>query len=196
MRGRALFFALFFLVLASADVAAQLPEEHVAGPAEAEADDHGEGPWTVIFRWINFAILFGGLGYLLRKPFREFFQGRHEEIRIGLDRARESEKEAQARMADIEERLSRLSVDIAALRTEADRETEAERHKVMSEARHEVDRVVEQSRQEIERIARGVQREIKETVANLVIDHAEARLRTDMTNDDQKRVVVRFVKNL
>ena len=39
-------------------------------------------------------------------------------------------------------------------------------------------------------------REIKEQLADQVIDRASQSLRTQMTQDDHKRVVVRFIKNL
>jgi F0F1-type ATP synthase membrane subunit b/b' len=89
-----------------------------------------------------------------------------------------------------------LSSDIAALRVEAEKESAAERGKVVEEAKREVERVVEQSRQEIQRVARTAEREIKEGLADLVIDRAGKALRTEMTEDDQKGVIVRFIKKL
>lgn len=161
-----------------------------------EAAEEHESPWAVVFRWANFAILFGGLGYLLKKPAQEFFETRRNEITTGLERARQAQESAHTRMSDIEQQLSRLSSEIMALRAEADRESVVERDKIVAEAKREVDRVVEQSRQEIERMSRSAQREIKETVADLVIERAGKTLRAEMTQDDQKRVVVRFIKNL
>jgi F-type H+-transporting ATPase subunit b len=192
---------LFFLValfLMGLPVAAQ---EHVEGEAaeagaeHAAAEEH-ESPLAVAFRWVNFAILFGGLGYLLRKPAREFFEGRRNEISSGLQRASQAQETAEARMSEIEKRLSRLSSDITALRGEAEKESAVERAKVIEEAKREVERVVEQSRQEIQRIARTAEREIKEGLADVVIDRASKALRTEMTEDDQKRVIVRFIKKL
>ena len=166
-------------------------EEHADGEAA-----HEESPWAVVFRWANFIILFGALGYLLRQPMLEFFETRRKEIGSGLQRAQESQALAQARMAEIEQRLARLSADVAALKTEAEKESHADREKILTEAKREVDRVIEQSRQEIERVARSVEREIKENVADMVVDRAQNTLRTDMTQDDQKRVIVRFIKKL
>jgi len=182
---------LFSLLAVFVFVAAGTAQEHAEGGAAAE-----ESPWAVVFRWVNFALLFGGLGYLLRKPAGDFFEGRRKEIADGLDRASHAEQNAQTRMTDIEQRLNRLSSDIAALRTEAERESGFERERIIAEARREVDRVVEQSRQEIERAARSAEREIKEGLADLVVDRAGNALRTSMTEDDQKRVIVRFIKKL
>lgn len=183
---------LVFSMLISGSVCLAAPQgEHGEGAAA-----HEESPWAAVFRWANVAILFGGLGYLLRKPAREFFEGRRTEIALGLQRAQEAQATAHARMEEIERRLARLSAEVATLHSEAEKESLAEHEKIITEARREVDRVVEQSRQEIERIARSVEREIKETIAEQVTDRAANTLRSEMTQDDQKRVVVRFIKKL
>ena len=160
------------------------------------AEHHEESPLQSVFRWANALILFGGLAYLLRKPAQQFFEGRRKDIRSGLQRAQDAQTSALVRMDEIEQRLSNLSTEIAALRSEAEKESRAEREKILAEARSEIERVVEQSHQEIERLARGLERTIKENVADLVIDRAGKTLRTEMTEDDQKRVVIRFIKQL
>ena len=45
-------------------------------------------------------------------------------------------------------------------------------------------------------MARSIEREIKENVAEAVVHRAGNALQTQMTEDDQKRVVVRFIKKL
>jgi F-type H+-transporting ATPase subunit b len=150
----------------------------------------------VIARWANFAVLFGGLAYLLRKPMSEFFQARRNEITDGLQQAREAQTTSLARIDEIEQRLANLTADIAALRAEAETESVVDRERILAEARHEVERVIEQSRQDIDRVARTLEHQIKESMADLVIDRAGNTLRTQMTQDDQKRVVVRFIKKL
>ncbi len=185
-------FSLMAIFLLAAVAPAQ---EHAEG--EAAAEEHAaESPLTVVFRWVNFAILFGALGYLLRKPAREFFEGRSRDITSGLERASQAQQTAEQRIIDIEKRLGRLSVDIAALKTEAEQESAVEREKVIAEAKLEVERVVEQSRQEVQRFARTAEREIKESLAELVVDKAGNALRTEMTEDDQKRVIIRFIEKL
>src|SRR5689334_287657 len=98
--------------------ASALQEERKDGEVK-----HEESALAVIARWANFVVLFGGLAYLLRKPAGEFFQGRKNEITSGLKRAEDAHASAQARMTEIEERLARLGSEIAALRTEAEKES-------------------------------------------------------------------------
>jgi F-type H+-transporting ATPase subunit b len=183
---KCLLSALLFLSLSGATFA----------QGEGTEPTHEESASAVVFRWINFAILFGGLGYLLRKPAKEFFETRRREISEGLNRARNAQDEAQKRMDQIERRLAALSTEMSSLRKQAEKESADEHERIVADARKEVDRIVEQSRQEIERIARGVERDIKEHLADQVIERASRTLQTQMTQDDHKRVVVRFIKNL
>ena len=194
---------LLFSVLISGTAGlsmAQEAEDHAATEAGAEtgehAEAHAESPWMTVFRWFNAAVLFGGLIYLLRKPAGEFFENRRKQIVTGMERARDAQSTANARMDEIEHRLSSLSAELSALKSEADREAAAEREKILADAKREVDRVVEQSRQEIDRVARSIEREIKDKIADAVVDRAGKTLQTQMTEDDQKRVVVRFIKKL
>ena len=189
------------LILGTYGVAtAQEAEEHAPAEAGAEAgehaEEHAESPWASVFRWFNAAVLFGGLFYLLRKPAGEFFESRKKQITTGMERARDAQTTANARMDEIEQRLASLTAELTALRSEADREAALERDKILADAKREVERVVDQSRLEIDRLARSIEREIKDKIADAVVDRAGKTLQTQMTEDDQKRVVVRFIKKL
>src|ERR1051326_3724336 len=118
----------------------------VAAPQERSdkvATEKEESPIQVVAKWANFVVLFGGLIYLLRKPMGEFFANRRKDIASGLERAQRAQTSAQARMDEIEQRLATLSTEITTLKTEAERDSLAEREKILAEARHEVERVIE-----------------------------------------------------
>src|SRR4051812_6248537 len=72
---------------------------------EGSEPHHEESSLQVVARWANFIVLFGGLGVLLRKPMRDFFQKWGGDITSGLKRARDAENNAQTRIKEIEERL-------------------------------------------------------------------------------------------
>jgi F-type H+-transporting ATPase subunit b len=180
-----------FVSIGSPIVRAQEAGEH---SQTEEAKD--ESPIKTAWKWVNLLILLGGIGYLLKKPTLEFFETRKKEITAGLDRAKTAQEESGRRMSDIEMRLARLSEEIASLRTQADTESAKEREKILEDARRDMERLVDQSRQEVDRIARGIERDIKARIADAVIDRAGHTLETQMTEDDQKRVVVRFLSKV
>src|SRR5688572_8504540 len=149
----------------NAPTASEVPHEAPAGAAETdETHEEAAGPYEVIFRWVNFAVLFGLLGYLLKKPASEFFEARKTGIASGLERAKRAQEDSDRRMTQIEQRLGRLSADVAELRVQAEQESAIERERMIAEAQREMERVVEQSRQEMERIALGIERDIKEKI--------------------------------
>lgn len=184
-------FLPLFLLVASLAVSTPVFAQEKAAEKPAE-----ESPMTMVFKWFNLIVLLGAAGYLLKKPASEFFETRKKEITSGLDRAKAAQEESDRRMREIEQRLGRLSSEIASLRTQADAESGQEREHILAEAKRDVARLVDQSRQEIDRIARGIERDIKEKIADAVIDRAGRTLETQMTEDDQKRVVVRFLNKV
>ena len=164
--------------------------EHATEHAKEESPIHG------VFKWVNLLLLIGAAGYLLKKPAAEFFESRKRDITSGLERAKTAHEESTRRMNEIDQRLSRLSSEIESLKNQANAESAKERERIMAEAQHEMERMVEQSRQEIDRIARGIERDIKGKIADAVIDRAGQALATQMTEDDQKRIVVRFLNKV
>ena len=69
----------------------------------------------------------GALGYVLRKPAAEFFTSRSATIQKGLEEGRKALEASQAQMKVVEEKLKGLEAEIAAFKTSALREMEAER---------------------------------------------------------------------
>src|SRR5262252_47145 len=148
---KVLTIAVFTVIISGTVCTARAQEKSEA------AEQHEQSPLQVVAKWANFVILFGGLAFLLKKPMGDFFRTRQNDITGGLKRAEDAQSSAQARMDEIERRLAHLSSDIAALRAETQKESLADRERVLADAKREVERVIEQSQQEIERVARTVE---------------------------------------
>ena len=92
----------------------------VAFPALAAegGEDPGGDTLTTVFKWINFITVFGALGWLLRKPMREFFTGQRAAIQAAINEGREASRQAEQRMAEIEStgRAARLELRAYAAR--------------------------------------------------------------------------------
>jgi F-type H+-transporting ATPase subunit b len=180
-------------------------EEGGAAQAEefgAEAGEEGEegeeegGPLAVVMRWINFAILFGGLGYLLREPAAEFFEARRQAILGGLEKSRAAQKDADERLTDIDGRLSRLSTETAGIGSDAEESARQERTRIVADAKKEVDRALLRSQAEVDRLAGGMELEIRSHIADRVVQSAEEKLRAQLTDPDHGRLVRRAVDEL
>jgi len=166
-----------------------------AGEEGEEAEEAG-GPLAVALRWINFAILFGGLGYLLRQPAAEFFETRRQGILDGLEQSRAAQKDAADRSADVDGRLTRLSTEMADIASDAEESARKERDRIVADAKKEVDRALERSQSEVERLAGGMELEIRSLIADRVVQSAEEKLRSRLTEQDHGRMVRRAVDEL
>ena len=71
------------------------------GAKHGEAHAEGEAPMPneIWWKWANFALLAGGLGYLISKHAGPFFRSRTEEIQKGIQDAAKVRAEAEARAA-------------------------------------------------------------------------------------------------
>src|SRR5262249_6443425 len=90
------------------------------GHAGAAAEEEGGG--LEIWKWANFLILAGGLGYLIGKTAGPFFANRSMNIRKDMEESLRQGQEAEAKAADVDRRLASLDNQIAALRSEGETE--------------------------------------------------------------------------
>ena len=163
--------------------------------AAAAGDDHGS-PLSIVWKWGNFILLFGGLAYYLRRPLREFLQARARGIEEGLASGKRAQEEAEAKMSAVETRLARLDEEIDGLKQQAARESEEERQRIIDSSRAEAERFVAMARREIEGLQRTARLELKAHVARLAVDLAEERLRRDLEPGQNQRIISRFVRSL
>ena len=165
------------------------------GAAAAAGDDHGS-PLSIVWKWGNFLLLFGGLAYYLRRPLREFLQTRARGIEEGLANGKRAQEEAGAKMSAIEARLARLDEEIDGLRQQAARESEEERSRIVDNSNAEAEKFVAVARREIEGLQRTARMELKAHVARLAVDLAEERLQKDLEPSQNQRIISRFVRSL
>ena len=185
----------FCLVLPAAGEEATHDGSDGGAAAAAAGDDHGS-PLSIVWKWGNFILLFGGLAYYLRRPLREFLQTRARGIEEGLASGKRAQEEAEAKMSAIQAQLARLDEDIDGLKQQAARESEEERQRIIDSSRAEAERIVAVARREIEGLQRTAQVELKAHVARLAVDLAEERLQRDLEPSQDQRIISRFVRTL
>jgi len=166
-----------------------------AAAAAGAGDDHGS-PLSIVWKWGNFILLFGGLAYYLRRPLREFLQTRARGIEEGLASGKRAQEEAEAQMSAIEAQLARLDEEIDGLKQQAAHESEEERQRIIDSSQAEAERIVAMARREIEGLQRSARLELKAHVARLAVDLAEERLRKDLEPGQNQRIISRFVRSL
>jgi F-type H+-transporting ATPase subunit b len=185
---------------APAPVQPQTPaaEGHAAPGQEAhgEAEDHGN-PWVdLIARLTNFAILAGTLVYLLRSPLAKHLADRHAQVRKDLVEAAKTRSAATAQFEDVDRRLRAMPGELEALRRRGAEEIAAEEARIDAAAEAERARLLEQTRREIDLQVRIAKRELMKEAATLAVGVASERIRRSITNEDQSRLVDRYLEQL
>jgi len=149
--------------------------------------------WT--FRWLNFAILFGGGFWLLRKA-PQFFRARAARIVSAIEESKQVKAESDRVLADAERRMANLDQEVADLRTTARQDAAAEAERIRSAARDEEAKIGRAAQAEIEAAEHAARAEMKALVAQLAIAGAESMLREKVSGDQQAVWMRRFVENL
>ncbi|MGD0435525.1 MAG: hypothetical protein ABSB86_03620 [Bryobacteraceae bacterium] len=181
--------AAFALALGMAFASPMLPQE----AARPEAEQHD--PW-IFWKWVNFAILAGGLGYLISKHAPAFFDSRSKEILQGIADGAKALKEAQARAAGIEQRLAGIQTEIDKLRGAARVEMAAEGDRRQRDTERHLQKLQEQAAQEITLMTRASRDELRKYSAELALQLAEQRIRSRITKENQNGLVDAFLGDL
>ncbi len=164
--------------------------------AAAEEEAHASGFSALLWPILNFIILCGTLYYFLNKPLSTYLSDRHTSIRKDLVEAAELKAAAATQLATIDQKLKALPAELDALRKRGAEEAAAEEQRITAAAQAERDRLLDQARREIELQTRLAKREILEHAADLSVQLATERLQHEVTPADQSRLVDRYLEQV
>ena len=174
-----------FLVFACAAFAAE----------ESGAANH-EGGDQLLAKWINFAILASGIGYVAVKVGGPAFRSKKQEILDGLSEGTRRAEAAAERAAEIDRRMADLHNEVAALRAKANAEMTAEAERLRRETAELVAKVEHDAQFEIALSAKAARLELKAYVADLALDLARKKVAAKMDDRTQAALVDRFARGM
>lgn len=151
---------------------------------------------TTAWKLANFVLLAGGLGYLIYKKGGAFFHARSEQIRKGIAEAAKFKEEAQARYAQIEQRLAGLTTEIEHLRKTAREESGAEGERVRLETERDLKKIQAQAGQEMASAFKAARQELRAYSAELAIRLAEQSIRGRITAEIEDQLVASTIAEL
>lgn len=186
--------AALALALGLAFASYVLPQEP-AGAKQTQQETGQGDPW-ILWKWVNFLILIGGLGYMASKHVPPMFRARSEEIQQALAEAAKLRQDAEARAASIERRLQNLQTEIDNLRQNARAEAVAEGERIRQETDRHLTRIQEQSVQEIVLMTRAARHELRKYSADLAVGLAAQRIHARMTPEIEQNLVDGFLDDL
>jgi F0F1-type ATP synthase membrane subunit b/b' len=149
-----------------------------------------------IFRWVNFAIVFGGIAYYAVKKGGPYFRRNAETIAEKIAEGTQARTAAEERKREIKAKLARLDEEIERMRTTAKRDSEAEVQRLRAMAREDAERIEVAAQGEIAAAGRASRLELKALAARLTIEHAESLLKTELDVEADAALVRVFAGDL
>jgi len=149
-----------------------------------------------IFRWLNFILVFGGLGFLIAKSAPAYFRARADEVSREITEAAAKKAEADARLREAEAGLAQLDQAQAKMRADAQRDFAAEAERIKKAAAADVEKVEHMAGVEIDATIRMSMIELRAATARHAVERAAAMVAEQMTPARRELIFKKFVANL
>jgi F-type H+-transporting ATPase subunit b len=145
-----------------------------------------------LWKWPNFLLLVGLLGYLIKKHGAPLMQSRSQQIRESLEAGAKAKIEAEARAAAVQAKIGNLDGEIAHLRTAAHADLEREADRIRHDAEKEMSRIEQHTAVETATLGKQMGHELRQYAASLAMDLAEQKIRARMSPDAQATLIDNF----
>ena len=167
-------------------------------PSAALAASGGEegGGWGFFWQALNLALLVGVLVWFGRTPVRQFFTDRRHRVRQDLESSARLLAEAEARLAEWRGKLASLDAEIGAAHETSRRLAEAERERILAEARASAERIRRDAGTAVDQEVRRARAALRAEASDLAVELAERILRDELTGADRERLVAEFVERI
>ncbi len=147
------------------------------------------------FLWpaLNLAILIAVLVYFGRKPLRAYFEKRRSEVQGVLQSAADQLATAETTYAKWQRRTVDLEVELNEIRAMSRQRAEAEREKIIDDARATAERIRRDATTAVELELRRAREILREEATQLAIELAGERLSREVTEADRDRLIDEFI---
>ncbi|MGF1466374.1 MAG: hypothetical protein ACFCGT_09580 [Sandaracinaceae bacterium] len=185
--------------------------EHAAAEAHGEEDlgahagaseGHGEGhepaidPIQLAASIVNFVVWIIALVWLLRGPLRDYLRSRRRAVEEGLQRAEELQAKAQRVYDEYTDRLEHLDEELDTLRAEMRRAGEAEKERLVEEARARGERMRREAEFLIDQQMKQLRVDLTREAIEAAVAAAETVLQERSNAEDQVRLADRYLESL
>jgi F-type H+-transporting ATPase subunit b len=149
---------------------------------------------STIFWALNALLLVALVGYFLMKALPKAFRTRRELLSRQIVEARKATEQANERLREVEERLSRLGSEIEAVRAQTERDSANDEVRIKQALDEEKQKIVASAEQEIAAAGAAAERQLRRFAASLAVDRATARL--NLTEGDDRALIQEFAASL
>ena len=160
--------------------------------------EHGTKGWvaTDTYRVMNFAVLFLGLFFLLRKPVSQFFGARIKGIEDQLSELETKKKDAKQKLGEYTAKLAQLDQEGKKIVDDYIRQGNEAKERILKEAESVADKLKEQALRNIDYEINQAKLRLQEEVLGKAIVKAEEIIKNEITIEDHDRLVDEYLKKV
>jgi F-type H+-transporting ATPase subunit b len=144
----------------------------------------------------NTLLLLAVLIYFARKPVLTYLAGRRDTIAKNLDGAAQLLAEASLRLAEWNQKAASLDQEVATIRDATRRAAEAERDRILADARVTAARILQSASAVAERELQQARESLRGEAADLAVELAAKILREQVNDSDRTRLVDEFIERI
>jgi F0F1-type ATP synthase membrane subunit b/b' len=164
--------------------------------AEGAEPDPADSTTGLIFRWLNFVIVFGGLGYLIAKNGGPFFRSNAKEIAASITQATAAKEEAARELQAAEAKVEQVGQDVAELRDQARQNWAAEAERLRVSGEVEIQKIHQAARAELAASERAAQQQLRAIAASLAVENAATLVAARMSAETRAKFFQAFLTDL
>jgi len=150
----------------------------------------------LVWHFVNFGLLIGGLVYAARQPLLDTFRERALAIRHELTDSARARDEAHQRHQELLARLDKIETEVRGMEQEAEADARREEQKLVDRAQREASRIAEQAERNIRDETARARQELRTEAVRLAVRLAEGTLRTDVKAADQQKLARDFLNSV
>ena len=164
---------------------------------KADTAFHRKEIWDLVWRTLNFAVLFIILFVVLRKPASQFFANRRETIAQTLeDFEKKEDPRPRLRMKELEATLADLTQEREKIMADYVRDGEAEKEKIVAHAHEMAERIKKQAEVTISNEIEAAKNDLMSEIAGMSAAMAEDLIRKNINSQDQERLVEEYLSKV
>ena len=161
--------------------------------SETAEEDPAASATGTVFRWLNFLLVFGGAGYLLKKYGAPFFRANAKAIAASITEASAAKADASRELREAETRVAHLDQELAGVREAARRESAAEAERLRASGHAEIEKINQAARAELAAAERAARQDLRALAASMAVERAGALISSRMTPETRARMFHAFL---
>lgn len=164
--------------------------------AEGAEPDPADSTAGLIFRWLNFILVFGAIGYLVAKHGGAFFSANAKAIASSITEAQAAKSAAERELTTVNAKISRLDVEVAEMHEAARRDSAAEAERLRASGQAEIEKIRQAASAELAASGRAAQQQLREMAASMAVERAGALVISRTNSEVRAKLFHSFLREL